>query len=82
MLRHQGLLWRGDGGFELIETRVYLAKGDVTNEIVLGSGVVCLLGDQWHNTSRRATIFKASIRLVLILRIVFFSTHPFPVHYF
>jgi len=56
-----------------METEVYLAKGDVTDEIVEGSGVVCLLGDQRRNTSRRGTIFKAGIRLLLIRRIVFFS---------
>jgi hypothetical protein len=38
-----------------------------------GSGVVCLLGDQWHNTSGGGTIFKASIRLLLILKIGFFQ---------
>lgn len=53
-----------------METEVYLAKGDVTDEIVEGSGVVCLLGDQRRNTSRRGTIFKAGIRLLLIRRIV------------
>ena len=62
-----------------METEVYLAKGDVTDEIVEGSGVVCLLGDQRRNTSRRGTIFKAGIRLLLIRRIVFFFlTRPFP----
>ena len=65
-----------------METEVYLAKGDVTDEIVGGSGVVCLLGDQRRNTSRRGTIFKAGIRLLLIRRIVFFfpnSSFPPPI---
>ena len=61
-----------------METEVYLAKGDVTDEIVGGSGVVCLLGDQRRNTSRRGTIFNAGIRLLLIRRIVFFSNSSLP----